>query len=439
MKKLLLVLLSFCLTSCSLFSGDFNGSSNNNGNNNNSSSAKSTSIRIEREEEYGRVNDEYVFTNSLHRFVVIETDSDGNEKKINGSYCSWNIKDRDMASVDSSGGITPKKNGNTTIVVKLGDSTASLDIKIATYAKTYGYDSEFKEYRVGNTYNMPLIFTANYQNNNPITVFYTLSNENIIEVQKDLNKFRVKAAGTVDVHAEFFTSSRGEKEHFDFTINTNVANAPYFKYKGSKVVSGSASVAKNKYSSLPLDVFGVTAYQEDGTNISSQIHIEESNYSLTTVGTYSVKLSVTDNRYNATSYFILNLEVTEYEIKTTQSPYDAVTYSNYHVEQQSDVPYTLSIDRLVFECDVTLNSKYDDSDAMLYCAFCFQIKNWGGYITYDKLGGAETLSYQLKKGGPRTIHFDYTFEPNGDMNPDTFVDSGPNVYISGNVYNYIYY
>lgn len=437
MRKLPLILLSFLLTSCSLFPS--NSSNSNNGNSGNNSTQNNYTYRIERKQEYGIVDYEYAFTNSLTAYQVVEISEDGSEKVLNGSFCSWSIKDRDMASVDSSGNVTPKKNGNTSIVVKAGGVTTSLDIKIATYAKTYAIDESFNEYRVGNTYNMPLVLTTNYQNNNPVTIFYTLSNDNVIEVDKNLNKFRVINSGTVDVHTEFYINSYGEKDHLDFTIVTSLANAPYFKYKNSKALTGEVSVAKNKYTSLPLDTFDITAFTYDDTNITSQIQIDTNNYNLGVEGTYNIKLSVTDTRYDATSYFVLKLEVTEYELKTTKSPYDAVSYYNYTVRQESDSPYSLAIDRLVFDCDVTLNSKYDTSDATVYCSFCFEIQNWGHYRTYDYIGGAEQLSQKFTFNGARTVHFSYTFQPSGDLDPNTFINYGPNVYINGNVYNLIYY
>ena len=438
MKRILLVLLSLCLTSCSFFDDN---SSNNNQNNNEgdpNSPATNETIRIEREKDGNVVDDEYVFTNSLHRFVVISTDNDGEESKINGSYCRWSLQDRNMGSLDSSGGLTPSKNGETVLTATLGKLTASINIKIATYAKTYELDTDIKEYRKDGTYDMPFKMTANYQNNNPITIFYTLSNDNVITVDKTTNKFTVKEAGSVDVHAEFYINSLGEKQHFDFTINTAIKDAPYFKFKNNKALSGSGSVAKNKYTSIPFSGLGITAYTSEDENISNLIVVDSGEYDLAQVGTYNIKLSVTDTHYNATSYFMLALEVTEYELKTTLSPIDAVSYSNYKVKKVSDTPYSLSIDRLEFECDVTLNDKYDTSDATVYCSFCFEIKNWGKSITYDKLGGADSLTQKFTFNGPRTVHFTYTFDPSGDLDPDTYVEYGPNVYIGGNVYNFIY-
>ena len=437
MKRILLVLLSLFLTSCSIFGEKSSNDSQKSEDAN--QSATNETIRIEREKEYEVVDETYVFTNSLHRFIVIKTDKDGEESKVNGSYCRWSLKDRDMGSLDSSGGLTPNKNGQTILTATLGNLTASIDIKIATYAKTYELDTNIKEYRKNNTYDMPFTMTANYQNNNPITIFYTLSNDNVIKVNESTNKFTVIEAGSVDVHAEFYINSRGEKERYDFTINTTIKDAPYFKFKNGKALTGEGSVAKNKYTSIPFSSLGITAYTNDGENISNLIKVDSGDYDLTQAGVYNVKLSVTDSHYNATSYFILDLEVTEYELKATLSPIDAVSYSNYKMKKVSDRQYSLAIDRLEFECDVTLNDKYDASDATVYCSFCFEIKNWGKSITYDKLGGADSLTQKFTMNGPRTVHFNYTFDPVGDLDPDTFIEYGPNVYIGGNVYNYIYY
>ena len=439
MKKLSLILITFLLTSCNLFSN----SSSKTTEANNSDSVIPTQnnhvLRIERKEEYGMVDYEYAFTNSLASYQIIETKKDGSEEILNGSYFSWYIKDKDMASVDSAGNVTPKKNGETTIIAKSGNDSVSLDIKIATYAMTYELDNTVKEYRVGNTYDMPFNMTTNYQNNNPVTIWYTTSNDNIITIDKSLNKFIVKEAGEVDVHAEFYSSSRGEKGQLDFKIIASIANAPYFRFKNFVALSGEASVAKNKYSTLPIDKIGVTAFTYNDVDISNKIQIENNNYNLSEVGKYDIRLSVTDSQYNATSYFLLKLEVTEYELKTTKSPYDAVSYYNYSVKKESDSPYSLAIDRIIFDCDVSLNSKYDTSDAIVYCSFCFEIQNWGHYITYDKLGNADILSDQFVFNGPHTIHFTYTFHPGADLDPDTFIDYFPNVYIGGNVYNLIYY
>ena len=436
MKRILLVFLSLCLTSCSFF-GD--SSNSRQSNSDADSSSINETIRIEREKEGDVVDYEYVFTNSLHRFVVIKTDKDGNESKVNGSFCNWSLKDRDMGSLDSSGSLTASKNGQTVLRATLGNLTAEINIKIATYAKTYELETDIKEYRKDSTYDMPFKMTANYQNNNPITIFYTLSNDNVIKVNESTNKFTVLEAGSVDVHAEFYINSRGEKEHFDFTINTAIKDAPYFKYKNSKALTGEGSVAKNKYTSIPFASLGITAYTSGDADISNLIKVDSGDYDLTEVGTYDVKLSVTDPKNNATSYFILNLEFTEYELKATLSPIDAVSYSNYKMEKVYERPYSLAIDHLEFECDVTLNNKYDTSDATVYCSFCFEIKNWGKSVTYDKLGGADILTQKFTFNGPRTVHFTYTFDPTGDLDPDTYIEYGPNVYIGGNVYNFIYY
>ena len=82
--------------------------------------------------------------------------------------------------------------------------------------------------------------------------------------------------------------------------------------------------------------------------------------------------------------------------------------------------------------------RYEDAGS-IYCSFCFEIKNWGKSIIYDKLGGADSLTQKFTFNGPRTVHFTYTFDPAGDLDPNTYVEYGPNVYIGGNVYNFVYY
>ena len=375
-------------------------------------------------------NTDYVL--GLTSFDAIVKSRDGSiNENIKGQHCMWNVGDTAIASVDSSGSVTAKKGGETTLTASSGNYSSTINIKVAVFATQFEYDSTIRTYEIGKSYDMPLTL-----NKASVTVFYKLSDDDIISITD--NKFIANKSGKVEVHASAFVSTWGDMKDIDFTIEVKDKFAPYFKYANRVSTSGSGTVSKNKYSDIPYAALGVKAYSYNDEDITSQITVQKGEYDLSNEGVYDLILSVTDNDCMTSSIFALKLTVTEYEIKKTLSPIDALVLDSATYELVGE-PYSLAVKSIVFKLKVSLNEKYDYSDAKVTAAFYFSIQNWGKYRTYDYTGEALKSSKTFTVDGERSLEFEVTFSPGVSLDPDTFTYGGANPLFSGYVYNVISY
>ena len=386
-------------------------------------------IKIVRKED-DRYKTDYVI--GMTTFDIVVTNSDGTiNSDIKRGNVRWSVGDTSIATVDSAGDVTPKKGGETTLTVTHNQYSDTITIKTAIFAPSFSYDSSIKNYFVGKTYDMPVI-----TNKDNATVYYTIDDESVISISG--NKFSCLYTGTVNVNAKAFTSIWGDMEELDFVIEVKDKNAPYFKFNDTVSTSGTGTVTKNKYSEIPYASLGIKAYSNQDVELTSMITVKSGSYDLTRAGKYNVILTVQDPTYAMSSDFALTLTVIEYETRKTLSPYDALVIDSSSYELV-DEPYSYAIRTIRFNLRVSLNSKYDASDAKVICFFYFSIENWGRYRTYDYLGDGLTSVQYFELGGPRTLTFELEFSKGVDLHPETFVYEGSMAAISGYVYNYTYY
>ena len=390
-------------------------------------------ITLFRKEDTRYKQTEYVI--GLTPFDVIVKNKDGSvNENIQRQHCYWTTGDSKIATVDSSGNVSPQKGGETTLTVMSGNYTDTINIKTAIFTTKFDVDSTIVNYEVGKTYDMPISMDKT-----GVTVFYTVDDNDIISITD--NSFKALRSGTVTVNASAFTSVWGDTKEISFTLEIREKNAPYFEFENRSSTSGSGTIPKNKYSAIPYNSLEIYAYTYQHEDISSSIIVKSGDYDLTKSGTYDVVISAIDPATFISSDFALKLTVTDYEIKKTLSPYDAV-----HIDSASyelvDKPISFAIDHIIFRMKVTLDERYDTSDAKVTAAFYFKIKEWGSssaYYRYDYTGEPLKVSQSFVYNGARSLEFEYDLALPQDCDPDTFVYEGANPIISGYVYNFVTY
>ena len=398
------------------------------------STVDSGGIEIFRMESVGVIEKEYIINTA--EFDVIVKNKDGNiNSSITRSLVSWKIEDENIAKVDSKGFVTVKKGGETKLTASYNNYSTSIDIKTALFTKEFEYDDTIYNYKIGNEYKMPLILsTKDYVP----TIFYTLSNDEIIRVIDD-NKFIALKDGIVSVHAEAFINYKGDKDAIDFNIEVKDIHAPYFKINNLISTYGKGTITKNKYQSIPFSELGIKAYRYNDYDISNTISVISGEYNLNKSGEYEVILSVTDSEYLTSSNFKLKLTVSDYEIVKKLSPIDALEATYYQPELIRSSSSSSAVNKIKFKMDVKLNDKYDTSDAKVSVYFYFSIYNWGKYRKYDYEGNGLTDYKYFEYNGERKLSFECVFSPGVDLNPDTFNYVSSQAVISGYVYNFVKY
>ena len=392
-------------------------------------------IQIVRKQYPEVVDYDYIFTNGGYSsYTLVGQDRDGKPFDNIDQAADWIVGDRNMLSVDSVGTLDAKKNGTTTLTAKYGQYSDTIEVKIATIAKQFTLNDGLDEYRVGSTYDFPIDLTAN------ATVWYTFSEQNIISISPtNPNKFYVNNMGSVDVTAEAYTDWEGHKSTLDFTISCVDENSPRFYVDGRLKTSSTFSCAARKYSLLPLEDIGLTAKAYDGTDITSSITLSSGEYSMSTVGTYNLVLSATDTRYHYTSYFNLTLNVTAYEEQKELSPVDAISSSVVRitsVRADGYVQYENAVSAIIFSVDVTINDKYDASDARIWFDFTFNYRQWGASHVYTV---NKTVEDVFIKDGARTVTLSYRHETGAVYDLSSVEVTRDNEYINGYFYTYKVY
>ena len=387
-------------------------------------------ITLFRKEDTRYKQTDYVIGMTPFDVIVKKKDGTINEE-IQRQHCRWSTGDSKIATVDSSGNVTPQKGGETTLTVISGNYSDTINIKTAIFTTQFEVDSTIVNYEVGKSYDMPL-----KMDKTGVTVFYTVDEDDIISITD--NSFKALRSGTVVVHASAFTSVWGDMKDISYTLEIRDKNAPYFKYNNYEATSGSGTITKNKYSEIPYNSLGIYAYTYQKVDISDSIYVKSGSYDLTKSGTYDVVITATDPVSLIPSDFALKLTVTDYEIAKTLSPYDALNVESASYELV-DEPYSLAIKQIIFKMKVSLDERYDTSDGKVTVCFYFKIQNWGKYRTYNYVDEPLKVSKNFTYNGSRTLDFEYTFKPGVDLDPDTFTEYTSFALFSGYVYNFLSY
>ena len=92
---------------------------------------------------------------------------------------NWRVGDTSIAGVDSSGDVSPKKAGVTTLTAYSGSYSTTIDIKTAIFTSKFEYDTTIVDYKIGTNYDMPI-----KMDKTGATVFYTVegNEDNIIQI-----------------------------------------------------------------------------------------------------------------------------------------------------------------------------------------------------------------------------------------------------------------
>lgn len=227
--------------------------------------------------------------------------TNANNKKL-----TYTSKDRKIATVTSSGKITGKKAGKTTITIKSGDGKASTKItvivpSVSVTKVTLTAPSNIKTLDVGNTVKLTAIVTPN--NATVKTVSYKSDNEKIAAVDAEGN-VKAIAPGTAKITAT--TLDGGKTATYTITVNpitvnpikvTSITltaagsslavgetldvkatvkpdNAAYKKVTWNSSDKSVATVdANGKVAAIAAGTTKITAKAADGSNIESNAYV----------------------------------------------------------------------------------------------------------------------------------------------------------------------
>lgn len=382
-----------------------------------------------------------IFVNDLVNYKVEVRDKAGNLITDKNSMVEWGSDDRYIASPDSFGHITGNSNGKTRIKAQYGMSVGYCEVEVKTKAKTFELKEErlILPYREGTFEVVPI-----EMDKDTVSVDYTFSTPNIVKTKTyklSDNYFEIMGAGDVNVHAEAYISYT-ETKSLDFTMHCISDLSPYFYHRNVTNRTFEANVPKNKYKTWTLDVFTtkyplpLTAISYDGErDLTDSITVIESDYDGTKVGEYKVLLEATDELLNTKNRCLVYVTVEEYERQEVQSPIDAIDYKNYtykFIKNDSN-----RYDKIQFDVDVSLNTKYGDASGEVRCFFSFKVKALTTSTIYDHTSGdTQIVTVDMTK---RNEHITWVYEGKGSLDPDSLQDNGPNIVFSGWCYIFKYY
>ncbi|MGN1296000.1 MAG: hypothetical protein ACI4U5_06285 [Bacilli bacterium] len=435
MKKIILILTSFLmiLSSCGIFRSSSKESSS------------SSSVSILRDDIYSfeivrlyedqGTRDDIVFTNGGFSKFSVEA-RDVNNELINISIYSveWKSSNTDIFTVDSFGGIKGKNNGVATLKAYYCGYEASKEITIETIAYTFTKKENELEYRKGSMYYFPLEIEPS-----TASLFVEISDPNIITLTDMNNIFSVVGIGTCEVTITAYTSYLGEQQSYTYQIDTIDGRAPTFYFKNQKKNKGDVSFAKNKYKNLAYSDWGIKAISYDGGDITSLIEYYSGDFDLSQEGHYVIMLIVTDYNRNASTFFELTLDVSEYELVSVHSPIKFVNSTNFHYELVKASPYTYLIDKLIFYVDIEIISDYEYVVGTIcwYIQFYIEIYSNGQALPYDE--EPYEYKFEVDKDSPRKHSLVVEIESNSRLDPDTFSFISHMPALSGYAYYYRYY
>ena len=423
LKAFLFLIMCFPLTGC--FSSENKGSTG--------PTEDHSRLVIERIHSYGVVDFDHIFTNGgISEYTATYYDKNGVkfDESIDTSV-DWWVENRNLASVDSGGHVTGKKNGVTKLIGQYRGVRGEITLDILTIAKTFEQTEPLAEYRTSHTYDFPLNISPS-----TASIDYTFSEDNIIRINsKNHNRFDVVGVGSVTVTATAVTHWSGHTTTYNFVINTMNENAPVFYLNNKPSTSTTFSCAKNRYSEIPYEAMGLTAKDANGNDITSSIAVSNGEYDLTTEGTYNLTLSIKDNLFNLTSYFDLTLVVGEYDEKKTLSPIDAVNCDQLEVTYDKPQPTYRTFNSVTITATVSLNSKYFCSDGVVHVGAYIHAKYWGGSYFFDD--NFET-TYQMSKDGPTTVTLTASWSKSSSVAYEG-LELVPSIYLVGYCYEKITY
>ena len=435
MKRIILILTTFLfiLCSCGIFPSSKKESSSSSSYYYSQDNIASFEI-IRRDKEEG-VSENIVFSNGgLKYFEVLAKDINNNIIEIPSSSIKWESSNKDVFTVGMGGNISTKNNGEATLSASYRGHEAFMDITVKTIAYTFNQKEKEAEYRKGSSYYFPLEISPE---NASLSV--EISDPSIIKLSSINNVFSVIGIGTCDITITAYTSYHGDTKTYSYQITTIDGRAPTFYFKNTQTNKGEITFAKNKYTSFSYSTWGIKALSYEGADITSSIKYHSGIYDFSKEGRYKVTFIVTDHNRNASSYFMLTMNITEYEEIAVHSPIKTFDTSveRYEFIKASDFSYLIK--GIIFYIDIELVSDYEYAIGTIYWDIYFYIEIYSNSQSLPYNENPFTYTTTISKDSQRKQTLKVQFDSNSKLNPDTFSFLGSSVYLNGYAYYYRYY
>ncbi len=311
-------------------------------------------------------NNNVVFTNTASvPFIARVMDSDGIDVTESVKRrISWSVSDKTVIGVTYEGRVSGYKEGVATLTASFEGSSDSIKVTSKVMAKEeFVQTRKYVQMYQSETASLP--YTCTTKN---ASVEVEIEDTSVLSYAEG-KLSSSKTIGTTNVTFYSYEPSGEEgaasyeykRVPHVFEAKVIPSNSPYFILDKEKATSGTASVAKNKYSELEYKALGISAYDCSEFNITGNIYVKDGEYDLTTTGTYQLVLEVRDN-YGLTSIFDLTLEVTEYENRSTDAKHVGADCLNAKVTLGTNAStYSAAFEKVTVEAYFELVG-YDEAD-----------------------------------------------------------------------------